>query len=114
MPTARGQLAAAAAEGVLYVVGGDLTGGGGTVQSALEAYDPLTNSWTIKTPGDTGDVGPKGDKGDPGQFVSGTILFLRQGSAPPAGFVFVGTMKQSLPRASGPAVTMMMDVYVKP
>ena len=39
---------AAALNGKMYVVGGFITGGGLT--SAVEAYDPTTNTWTIKAP----------------------------------------------------------------
>jgi len=57
--------------------------------------------------------GDKGDKGDPAQFPPGSVLFLTQGSPAPSGFVLIGSMKQSLPRANGPAVSITMNVYVK-
>ena len=48
MPTARVSHAVAAANGLVYAVGGDRTGGGSNVLSTVEAYDPLSNSWTAK------------------------------------------------------------------
>jgi N-acetylneuraminic acid mutarotase len=57
MPTARGALTAEFIDGILYAVGGDkdpayIAGGyhpyGQTTTN--EAYDPTTDSWTVKTP----------------------------------------------------------------
>jgi len=47
MPTARDYLSVVAADGLLYGIGGN---NGIFVTSAVEAYDPVTNSWTFKTP----------------------------------------------------------------
>ncbi|UCD37490.1 MAG: hypothetical protein JSW54_11765 [Fidelibacterota bacterium] len=53
MPTARGGLAAAVMDGVIYVFGGENLGSvdvPATVYNATEAYDPLTSSWKILAP----------------------------------------------------------------
>jgi N-acetylneuraminic acid mutarotase len=46
MPTARGRMGAAVANGLLYTVGGSWYGNG----QNLEVYDPATNGWTVKAP----------------------------------------------------------------
>ena len=40
-------LAAAAANGIVYAVGGN---NGGAIMDTLEAYDPITNSWSTRAP----------------------------------------------------------------
>ena len=45
MPTARGWLAAGVVNGILYAVGGANNG----PLNRVEAYDPVTNTWTRKT-----------------------------------------------------------------
>jgi N-acetylneuraminic acid mutarotase len=51
MPTARTYLGVAAINGILYAVGGHITGGaGGAILATLEAYDPASNTWTTKAP----------------------------------------------------------------
>ncbi|NLT58071.1 MAG: hypothetical protein GXX99_03815, partial [Clostridiales bacterium] len=47
MPTARMKIAAAAAGGKLYVIGGDINNSG-SATNKVEAYDPGTNTWTAK------------------------------------------------------------------
>jgi N-acetylneuraminic acid mutarotase len=56
MPTPRTGLAAGVINGILYAVGGrSISAGGGEVYATtLEAYDPVTNSWTTKAPMPTG------------------------------------------------------------
>jgi Kelch motif protein len=51
MPTARFSLGAAAVDGILYAMGGD-TGKNGPdpILGTVEAYDPVTNTWTTKAP----------------------------------------------------------------
>jgi N-acetylneuraminic acid mutarotase len=51
MPTARSGLAVGVVNGVLYAVGGhsDAWGSAGDL-ATVEAYDPVTNSWTTKAP----------------------------------------------------------------
>jgi N-acetylneuraminic acid mutarotase len=46
MPTARSGSAAAVVNGILYVIGGNLTDG--TTCSIVEAYDPVANTWSTK------------------------------------------------------------------
>jgi N-acetylneuraminic acid mutarotase len=49
MPTPREYLAVGVVNGVLYAVGGyTMPGGAQTASDAVEAYDPVTNSWTAK------------------------------------------------------------------
>jgi N-acetylneuraminic acid mutarotase len=51
MPTARNHLAAAVLDGKIYVAGGRLGAGfGSEMTAALEAYDPLTRTWTARAP----------------------------------------------------------------
>lgn len=52
MPTPRSQLAVAEVSGVLYAVGGFPSGGGtfNTALSVVEAYDPVTDTWTVRAP----------------------------------------------------------------
>src|SRR5439155_26130642 len=53
MPTARGHLGAGVVNGLLYAVGGavdDFPTPPATVFAAVEAYDPLTNTWATKAP----------------------------------------------------------------
>jgi hypothetical protein len=52
MPTARVRLAAATAPGgTIFVVGGATASGvNGVALTALEAYDPVTNTWTTRAP----------------------------------------------------------------
>lgn len=50
MPTARGYLAAAAANNILYVLGGCSDNSCGSYLSTVEAYNPATNSWSTKAP----------------------------------------------------------------
>jgi N-acetylneuraminic acid mutarotase len=61
MPTPRSHLAVGVVNGLLYAVGGDSVLGIGFEQSkyttAVEAYDPVANSWTTKAPMPT----PRGD-----------------------------------------------------
>ncbi len=47
MPTPRSALAAAALDGLLYTAGGTLNGGVNT-STAVEAYDPASNTWIVK------------------------------------------------------------------
>jgi hypothetical protein len=49
MPTAREHLAVGVVNGVLYAVGGAVDFNGGARQT-VEAYDPVTNTWTTKAP----------------------------------------------------------------
>jgi len=48
MPTARRALATTAINGILYAVGGQVTGN--SFLATVEAYDPATNTWTTKAP----------------------------------------------------------------
>ncbi|MCX5859610.1 MAG: hypothetical protein NT056_06890 [Proteobacteria bacterium] len=48
MPTARGWLAAAGIDGLLYAIGG--TAGGRNFYNTLEVYNPATNTWMMKSP----------------------------------------------------------------
>ncbi|HEV8599827.1 MAG TPA: kelch repeat-containing protein, partial [Gemmatimonadales bacterium] len=52
MPTPRSQLAVGVVNGILYALGGFPAGGGAfnTALNTVEAYDPITNSWTTKSP----------------------------------------------------------------
>ena len=49
MPPGRAWLGVGVVNGILYAVGGDQNGCGCSVGN-VEAYDPLTNSWTAKVP----------------------------------------------------------------
>lgn len=49
LPTARGETAAAVAEGRLYVIGG-MTGLGGEATDAVSVYDPIGDAWTEVPP----------------------------------------------------------------
>jgi N-acetylneuraminic acid mutarotase len=49
LPSARGETAAAAVDGRLYVAGG-LTGLTFAVSDEVDAYDPATDSWTVLAP----------------------------------------------------------------
>jgi len=49
MPTGRSAPAAAVVDGILYVIGGISTPSFDAV-GTVEAYDPVTNTWTTKTP----------------------------------------------------------------
>lgn len=74
MPTARSRFAIAVYQGKIYVMGGT-TGSGDVVGQQLatdanEVYDPLTNTWEIKTPLPT----PRQDLG--AQTVNGKIYTL--------------------------------------
>src|SRR6476661_6003158 len=48
MPTGRYFHAAAAVNGIIYVVGGRLSNGSGT--TSVQAYNSATNTWTTKAP----------------------------------------------------------------
>ena len=48
MPTARGWLSTCAVDNHIYALGGALDIGSNL--DAVEAFDPLTNTWTTKTP----------------------------------------------------------------
>jgi kelch-like protein 18 len=48
MPTQRNRLAAVSINGFLYALGGQLDGS--TIYSTVEAYDPITDTWTTKAP----------------------------------------------------------------
>src|SRR6476469_3144845 len=48
MPTGRYFHAAAAVNGIIYVVGGRLSNGSGT--TSVQAYNPTTNTWTTRAP----------------------------------------------------------------
>lgn len=51
MPTARYSMAAVFYEGEIYVIGGEDDSGGSPIMlSTLEVYDPLTDTWSSKTP----------------------------------------------------------------
>jgi N-acetylneuraminic acid mutarotase len=55
MPTARAVLSTSVVDGKIYAIGGSIrkttmTGGGETPSSAVEAYDPATDTWTTKAP----------------------------------------------------------------
>lgn len=67
--------------------------------------------------GPAGPAGPQGPKGDPGApgpgWPTGSVLYMLQGAPPPAGFVLVGSFKQSLPLQSGPVVVLTINVYAK-
>lgn len=46
MPTARGRLAAAEVDGIIYAIGGERDDG--SVLAAVEAFNPVTDSWSTK------------------------------------------------------------------
>ncbi len=48
MPTSRYYLGAGVINGILYVVGGQGSGGSSYNKNTLEAYNPATNTWTTK------------------------------------------------------------------
>ncbi len=51
IPTPRGYLAAGVVNGLIYVVGGvTFANGASLTVGSVEAYDPTTDSWTVKTP----------------------------------------------------------------
>ena len=50
MPTARGALAAAFINGILYAVGGQSSSSSPQILATNEAYDPISNMWTSKAP----------------------------------------------------------------
>jgi len=60
MPTATGWPAPTAGviNGILYVVGGTSVDGTGTALPTLQAYDPVSNTWTTKASMSTGREGP--------------------------------------------------------
>ena len=69
--------------------------------------------------GPVGPAGPQGPQGLPGPAGSGsttpaqqagTIILLQKGTAAPAGYSYLGTLKQALPGQGRPVE---MDVYVK-
>jgi hypothetical protein len=65
-------------------------------------------------PGPIGPMGPRGPQGEPGPgWPEGSVLFLKAGAPPPAGFAFVGRFKETLPLAEGAAQHIIIDVYVK-
>jgi DNA-binding CsgD family transcriptional regulator len=47
MPSPRARLAAASLEGLVYTIGGDVSG---AVSDVVEAYNPAENTWQIRTP----------------------------------------------------------------
>ncbi|NQS99228.1 MAG: T9SS type A sorting domain-containing protein [candidate division Zixibacteria bacterium] len=49
MPTARGYVPSVELEGKIYVIGGDVSGGG-SFSGVNEVYDPATNTWVTKAP----------------------------------------------------------------
>jgi len=78
MPTRRGELGVAAVNGVLYAIGGiDYGPNGATPIGAgwVEAYDPITDSWTTKSPMPT----PRSDFGI--AVVNGIIYTIGGGGA---------------------------------
>jgi len=51
MPTARGEMGCAEVDGKIYVIGGASSGRlNTTIYSAVEMYDPVTNTWTARSP----------------------------------------------------------------
>jgi RNA polymerase sigma factor (sigma-70 family) len=50
MPTPRSWLSTSVVDGIIYAIGGTPEGGASTWDrtSAVEAYDPVTNTWTVK------------------------------------------------------------------
>ena len=64
--------------------------------------------------GPQGPEGPQGPAGPASEVMPGTVLLVVGGSPPPAGFVYLGTFKQTLPAGSGPATSVTLDVYRKP
>jgi N-acetylneuraminic acid mutarotase len=60
MPTATGWPAPTAGviNGILYVAGGTSVTGAGTALATLQAYDPVSNTWTTKASMSTGREGP--------------------------------------------------------
>lgn len=84
--------------------------------------------------GDPGEKGDKGDKGDPGAtgpagptgegLISGSLLFLAEGVAPPAGYALVGSYEldlvtpvptpgQNAANAQGRKTRIRLNVYVR-
>lgn len=51
MPTARSDSGAAEVDGMIYVYGGNVGAGATSYTSALEMYNPATDTWATKTPG---------------------------------------------------------------
>jgi len=51
MPTPRGSLCTAVVNGKIYAIGGvtGMAGGGGSLVSVVEEYDPVTDTWTKKS-----------------------------------------------------------------
>jgi N-acetylneuraminic acid mutarotase len=79
MPTAHGYLAAGVANGILYAVGGQFDPAGTSViLNSVEAYDPLSDTWTTKTPMPTARRGVA-------IGVVGGILYAVGGELSPAG-----------------------------
>ncbi len=84
------------------------------VQGPIGPEGPTGPTGPAGLAGAPGPTGPAGPMGPPGpDWPVGSILYLRPGAAPPPGFVFVGSFKQSLPRQAGPAIVMTIDVYIK-
>jgi N-acetylneuraminic acid mutarotase len=50
MPTARGTHISGVVNGVIYAIGGLSFNGGAHVLATVEAYDPVTDSWTTMAP----------------------------------------------------------------
>ena len=50
MPTARGALVVAEVGGLIYAIGGGDMASGLFPSSAVEVYDPGTDSWSARTP----------------------------------------------------------------
>jgi N-acetylneuraminic acid mutarotase len=65
MPTRRYRYAVGVAKGTLYVVGGSTV----TETGLVEAYDPITDKWTVKAPMPT-------PRGSPGVGVVNDIMYV--------------------------------------
>ena len=65
-------------------------------------------------PGPQGALGPQGIQGTPGVgFVTGSVLRLIAGAAPPAGFVQIGTERLQMRDMTGKSVVVEVAIYVK-
>ena len=79
MPTRHGYLASGVVNGILYAVGGqDDPAGTAVILNSVEAYDPLTDTWSSKTPMPTARRGAA-------IGVVGGILYTVGGELSPAG-----------------------------